>query len=197
MSLSLTNSEIVSRFKTIADFHVKADSGTTTTAVVSKLVDEEDLTGYYACFVSGDNYGLDRIIDDFDDTSGTMTFTSVTNAVDNVSEICLLEKGFQSDAKQADLYLENYLRNKGYDVSLFLTSSQLKEAHLYKTLELICSERMNEATESDVYYANKEKFRLQFEAEMNKLVADYDDNESGSIDSDEELFNTGQVRFSR
>lgn len=197
MALTLTNAEIVSRLKILSDFHVKADSGTTTTAIIKKLVEEEDVTGYYICFINGANYGIDRIVTDFYDADGVLVFDAVSSAITNTSEICLLEKGYLSDATQAEMALANYLRNKGYDIDLFLTTAQLKEAHIYKTLEIICGYKMNEANDTDVYYSNKEKFKMLFESEMAKLIADYDDNEDGIIDDDEELQKLGQIGFVR
>jgi len=197
MALTLTNAEIVSRFKTLADYHLKADSGSTTTAVNSSMIDESSVANWYICFVNGDNYGTDKVISSFHDATGTITFPAVSNAIDNQSEFCLLEKGFLSDAKQAELFIDNYLRNKGYDLSLFLTTSQLKEAHIYKTLELICAERMQDGTDDDIYFVNHNKYSTLFEIEMNKLIADYDTNENGSISEDEEKQSLGQIGLTR
>lgn len=197
MALTLTNSEIVARFKALADYRLKADSGSTTTFISNQLIDEPDLTKYYICFISGDNYGIDRIITAFDEDTGTITFDEVDQAITQIDEICIVRNGFLSDIKQGEIYLANNLRNRGLDIDLFLTTSQLKEAHLFKTLEIICTSLMNDAVDTDVYYNASEKFRSLFETELNSLIADYDEDESGTIDEDEELDNVGQVSFIR
>ena len=195
--MTLTNAEVVARFKPISDMVMKADAGTTTTLSNSVLIEEPDLTNKYVCFISGENYGQDRIINFFYEDSGKIEFDALQNAVTNVDEVAILSNGFLSDIKQAEVFMTNHLRNKGLDISLFLNVLQLKEAHIFKTLEIICQSYMKDAIDTDIFYVASEKFRVLYETELNTLVADYDSNESGSIDSDEEDLKIGQVRFAR
>ena len=122
MALNLTNSEIVARFKALADYKLKADSGSITTFISSQLIDEPDLTKNYICFVSGDNYGIDRIITAFDEDTGTITFNDINSSITDIDEVCIVRNGFLSDAKQGEIYLANNLRNRGLDINLFLFS---------------------------------------------------------------------------
>lgn len=197
MALTLTNADLLSRYTQIADFYLKADSGTTTTAVNTSLIDEVGLSNYYICFLSGSNKGTDKIVTSFDDTTGTLTFDALDNAVDNTSIFALTEIGFGNFIAEAEASIENHLRNNGYDLSLFLTSSQLKEVHILKTLELICRSRFNDGTDEDLYFKNMELFQGKFDSEMSRLIADYDTNEDGTISDDEEDQNIGQVVFAR
>lgn len=193
--MTLTNAEIVARYKALADFSFKADSGTTTTLTSKKLIDNSDISGFYVCFISGANFGLDKIITSFNDTTGTLTFSALSSSVLNTDEVAIVENGFQAEVKQAELFIINYLRNKGLDFNLMLNKPQLKESHIYKTLDLICSNLMKDAVDADVYYAQSVKYQNLFNLEMDKLVADYDINENGTIEQSEEVLNVGQVRF--
>jgi len=186
MSVTLTNADVVSRLKLLANYHFKADSGSTTTAVNTKLIDEQTIANYYICFVNGANIGLDRIITAFDDITGTCTFDALDTAITNTDEFCICDKGFQSDVEQATLNIANDFRNMGYDVDLFLTTYQLKELYIYKTLELICGSLMNDGDEEDIYFVHYERFKSLYSTELSTLTADYDANENGNIDEDEE-----------
>lgn len=198
MAVALSNADIVSRLKLLADSHLKADSGTTTTAVTSTLINESDITNHYICFISGLNNGVDRIITSFIDQSGTIGFDALDNAIDSTTEFCLLSKGFQSDIAQAEDAIRNDFRNKGYDLDLFLNSSiQLKEMFIFKTISIICGSLINDANDEDIYYFQYNRFKSLYESEQSVIIADYDANEDGNIDSEEELLSVGQVGFNR
>jgi hypothetical protein len=186
MAVTLTNADIVSRLKMLADYHLKADSGSTTTAVSRALIDEPDITSYFISFISGANIGLDEVITDFTPATGTITFATLDDAVTSVDEFCICSKGFQSDVAQATQAIANDFRNKGYDIDLFLTTSQLKEMYIYKTIELICGGLMNDGNDEDIYFVNYERFKAKYETEQATITADYDENESGDISEDEE-----------
>lgn len=196
--MTITNAEIVGRFKPLAEQgSLKANSGSTTTAVNTNLIAEADQTNNYVCFLSGSNLGVDRVISSFDDATGTLTFDALTTAVDNTTEFCIIKTGYQSDVAQAELFITNHFRNKGLNIDLFLTSSQLKELYIYKTLELICRNLMNDGTDTDMYFVAMNRFEELYNIEMASLIADYDANEDGVISEDEEESKVGQVIFSR
>ena len=194
----ISNSDIVARLKLLADEHVKADSGATTTAVNSSLSDGNDYTNNFICFISGDNAGVDRVVTSYASASGTFSFDALDTAVTNVDEFCIVSKGFQSDVIQATSIVKNDMRNRGYDVDLFLNyQTQLKEMYIYKAIELICAGLMNDGQDQDVYFVNYNRFKGLYELEASTLIADYDDNENGTIDDAEESLSVGQVGFSR
>lgn len=186
MALILSNADIVSRLKLLADRHLKADSGTTVTAVNSTLIDEVTLINQFICFITGDNVGIDRVISSFDDTTGTITFPALDNAITSSDEFCTVAVGFQSDVSQAENVIRNDLRNKGYDLDLFLTTAHIKEMHIYKTIEIICASFMNNGDDQDVYFVNYKRFERLYDIETNVMLADYDADNSGDISTDEE-----------
>ena len=186
MAVTLTNADIVSRLKLLADYHLKADSGSVTTAINSSLIDEPTVANAYICFVNGSNIGADRIITDFTTVNGTCTFDTLDNAITNTDEFCITRKGFLSDFEQASLAISNDFRNQGYDIDLFLTTAQLKELYIFKTLEIICGSLMNDGDDDDIYFIHYNRFKDLYTTEMAVLTADYDSNEDGEISEDEE-----------
>ena len=101
----------------------------------------------YICFLSGANKGVDRIITSFVSATGTFTFSDLDNTVDNTTEFAIVENGFLSYMEEAIEFIREKVKNDGKDLDLFLTESQLKEIHLYKTLDLICQDKFEDADE--------------------------------------------------
>jgi len=189
--MTITNAEIVGRLKLLADEHSKADSGSTTTAVSASLANESDYTNQFICFVNGDNANTDRIITDFDTATGTFTFSDLDNAVTNTDEFCVVSKGFQSDVLSATSIVANDMRNRGHDIDLFLNyATQLKEMYIYKTIELICASLMNDGQDHDAYYTHMINYKDLYISGIDTLIADYDEDEDGTISENEELMRT-------
>jgi len=183
----ITNADIAGRLKLLADEHLKADSGSTTTAVNASIKDGSDYKNNFICFISGDNIGVDRVISSYTVATGTFTFDTLDDAITNTDEFCVVSKGFQSDVSQATSIVANDIRNRGYDIGLFLNyQTQLKELYIYKTIELICQSLMKDGIENDVYFVNRNSFNALYETEINTLIADYDANEDGEVSESEE-----------
>jgi len=197
MSLTLSNATIVGRLKLLADEHFKADDGTDVTVTISSLVDHSDIAKQFICFVSGDNSGTDRIITNFSDITGVVSFDTLLYPVTNTDEVCIVSKGYQSEVEQAEQVIQNDMRNRGYDFSKFLEVEQLLQMHIYKTIELACAGRVNDGQDHDVYFFQTNRFKDLYHSELASLVADYDKDGNGIIDDDEEGIKLGQIGFIR
>lgn len=198
--MTLTNADIISRMSQLADIRGKADGGTTTTLINNKYsldnIDDE-FNNYYICFLNGDNKGVDRIVTDFDAQNGIFTFDELESSVNNSTLYALCEVGYLQYSDEAYIYIVERFKNDGKNISLFLNEAQLKELHLLKTLDLICQDKFNDATNEDMYYQRHLHYKETFENTYLSLVADYDLNENGAIDTDEEENKIGQIGFSR
>ena len=82
--------------------------------------------------------------------------------------------------------INNELRNRGLDIDLFLTTSQVKELHLTKCLELICMSKRQDADTDDIYHESYLVFKQNYDGELVNLKADYDTDEDGTIEEVEE-----------
>ena len=187
--ITLTNADIVARLSVLSDFYGRATSGSTTE--VTKIIpdaEDDDYNNYYMCFINGANKGEDRIVTDFVATTGVFTLdVALGTAVSNTSEFALLETGYLAKMEEAFSVIEERIKNIGAKIELFLTTSQLKELQLYKTLDLICTDLYRDATDEDMYWSNHRLYSDRFEDTFNSLRADYDSNEDGIIQEDEEL----------
>lgn len=198
MALTLTNYDIVQSLEMLSSEILKADGGTTNTLISDDLSELGDATiaGYLIVFLSGDVIGQEAYITG--GTNGTYTLdTTLTNSIANKTKFTYLEGGFKSFISRAESILTSHFRNKGMNIDLFLNNAQLKELHIYKTVELICLSKRNSANDDDAYHSNYIAFKDLYEAEFSNLVADYDTNENGVIDDGEELQQIGQVSFVR
>jgi len=197
--LVLKNSDIVSALPILADMHEKADSGSTTTLVANTLVSltEEEVVGATLCILNGSLKNTDIVITAFNDATGTITFATQSSAIDSSTVFALVYKPYDSFITRAEEIISNQFRNTNKDLALFLTTSQIKELHLLKTLEIICLSKRQNANSDDMFHINYEDFKSSYSNEVLTLKADYDVDEDGTIEEDEEEKITHQVRLKK
>ena len=188
MAWVLKNADIIAALPILADHYEKADSGSTTSLVCGRLtalVDEE-MVGATIGFINGDNAGTDVTITSYTDTTGTFGFGAVSNAVDSSTGFGIVYLDYNSYIDRAYDIIKNEMRNRGLDIDLFLTTSQVKELHLTKTLELICMAKRQAADTDDIFHESYLVFKENYQSELNNLKADYDTDEDGTIEESEE-----------
>ena len=202
MALTLTNAEIIEASPLLlADVVSKATDGSTTTLITHDLrdLDEYSVIGAYICFLDGENKGIDRIITDYSSAGGVATFTfdTLDFPIDNTTIFAIMYLSYKSASDRANAVLTNDLKKKGFDINFFLNPADLKELHLYRTVAHICLAKTQDRNDEDTYWVNYETYMEMYNTELNTLVADYDSDESGSISTEEEDLNIGQVGFQR
>lgn len=189
MAWVLKNADIIAALPILADHYEKADSGSTTSLVCGRLtalVDEE-MVGATIGFINGDNAGTDVTITSYTDTTGTFGFGAVSNAVDSSTGFGIVYLDYNSYIDRAYDIIKNEMRNRGLDIDLFLTTSQVKELHLTKTLELICMAKRQDADTDDIFHESYMVFKENYASELTSLKADYDTDEDGTIEEAEKL----------
>ncbi len=188
MAWVLKNADIIAALPILADHYEKADSGSTTQLVCSRLtlLTEGEAKGAIIGFVSGDTAGTDATVTSYDGGSGTFGFAALSNAVDGSTGFGVVYIGFTSFINRAYDIISNEMRNRGLDIDLFLTTTQVKELHLLKTLELICMSKRQDADTDDIYHESYLAFKESYESELTTLKADYDTDEDGTIEDAEE-----------
>lgn len=199
---SLTNAEMVLASPLlVADYIAKAHSGSLTTASAKSLkgLDEEEVVGAYICFLNGPNAGVDRIITAYESTNeGTFTFEPLLSApIDNTVTFGIVLLDYTGAVDRAHAIIENDLRKGGYDVDNFLEPTQLRELVLNGAMAHIMRSKRQDADTNDTYHVNYLEFDEKYKEELSTLTASYDANANGTIDSDEENLNIGQVSFAR
>ena len=189
MAWVLKNADIIAALPILADHYEKADSGSTTSLVCGRLtalVDEE-MVGATIGFINGDNAGTDVTITSYTDTTGTFGFGAVSNAVDSSTGFGIVYLDYNSYIDRAYDIIKNEMRNRGLDIDLFLTTSQVKELHLTKTLELICMAKRQDADTDDIFPESYMVVKENYASELTSLKADYDTDEDGTIEEAEKL----------
>lgn len=193
--LSLSNAEIINNLTLLADFVGRVDTSTTTSITINSLANEDIEANDTLCILSGDAKNTDIAITDFD--AGEITFDELDSSIQVRAIVAICKIGFDNYVSNAYDMLKNDIKNKSLEIELFLTEWQLKQLHVYKTLELICGDRRNGADTNDAYNANYERYYALYRSELTTFVADYDINENGSITEEEELNFKAQVGFVR
>lgn len=189
MAWVLKNADIIAALPILADHFEKADSGSTTTLISGRLTDlvEAEIVGATVGFTTGDNAGVDAVITSYTDSTGTFGFDAVSNAVDSSTGFGIVYLDYNSFINRAYDIIKNEMRNKGLDIDLFITTTQVKELHLTKTLELICMSKRQDADTDDIFNESYNVFKENYESELSTLKADYDSDEDGTIETAEEL----------
>ena len=184
MPWTLTNADIIQALPILADHYEKADSGSTTSLVCGRLTDlvQAEMVGATIGFLTGDNSGVDATITTYTDSTGTFGFAALSNAVDNTTGFGIVYLDYNSFVDRAYDIIKNEMRNKGLDIDLFLTTSQVKELHLTKTLELICLSKRQNANTDDIFHESYMVFKEKYQSEITTLKADYDTDEDGTIE---------------
>jgi len=187
-SWTLKNADIIQALPILADHYEKADSGSTTTLVCGRLTDlvQAEIEGATIAFIAGANAGNDATITSYTDTTGTFGFDAVTTAIDSSTGFGVLYLDYTGYINRAFDIIKNEMRNRGLDIDLFLTVSQVKELHLTKTLQLICMSKRQDADTDDIFHESYMVFKELYESELTTLKADYDLDEDGSIEESEE-----------
>lgn len=193
--LSLSNGKLLQNLLILSDFVGRIDVGGDEEITVASLRNDDINAQDTLCVLSGDNNGIDIVITDFDD--GVISLSGNDKTLSNRDMIGIVSIPFDSYITQAERYLKNDFRNKGAILDNFLNTEQLEQLHIYKTLSLICGDRRNSTDQNDSYNANFQRFETMYQTEFSNLLADYDENEDGTISTDEELIFKGQVGFTR
>lgn len=189
---TLANADIVSALPKLANHQERADSGTINSLICERLkgLNKENIVGAIICFLTGASFGIDATITDYDTETGEITFTPIENAVTSSTVFGIVYFDFNYFVNRAYDIIKNDIRNGGLDVDLFLDTTQVKELHLTKALELVCLAKRQDADDTDLYHASYLIFVEKYIKELASLRADYDVNEDGTITDDEKDLKT-------
>lgn len=197
--MALTNTDIIEALPILAGHREKANSGSTTTLVSLKLTDllETDMVGAIIGFLNGPNNGIEKVISSYNTATGEFGFEALQEPVDSTTVFCIIYLDYFSYTKRAYDIITSDLHKKGLDIELFLDSTQLKELHLTKTLQLICIAKRQDAETTDIYHEDYLFFTDKYATEFNNLTADYDKNDDGVIDDGEANITAPQISFGK
>ena len=160
MAWTLTNADVISAFPLLADFHEKADGGSTTTLECKRLLHLSDVEviGSTITILTGTNAGTDVLITSYaSSTTATFGFSALSNPIDSSVGFGIVLMDYTSVINRAYNIIVNEMRNKRQD-----------------------------ADNNDIYHESYLLFKEQYESELTTLKADYDEDEDGVIQESEE-----------
>ncbi len=101
---------------------------------------------------------------------------------------------YSGQIAEAFQFVKRLIKDKGKRPSMLIDGSQVRELVIIKTFEMIF---FNFATDPEgIWWKRYEQYRSLFNERFASLVIKYDEDESGTIDSDEKA-TAGQVSFLR
>jgi hypothetical protein len=102
---------------------------------------------------------------------------------------------YDKQIQEAFRAIKRDVKNKGKRPSMLIDGTQIRELIILKTFELICFDFAKNT--EDIWWARYQKYRDAYVAAFASLTIKYDEDESGTVDTDEEGTPLGQVTFQR
>jgi hypothetical protein len=169
-----------------------ADSGTSKTLVDADLINYQDdhFSGGIIEITDGTSAGQARVISDFAQSSGTVTWTtSCPSSIDTTSKY-VVRRTYQRELDRAWDEVEGFVQKAGYRPALVMDSEELKNLHIYLALGRICK---GMAKTDDVWWGRGRDYEGKALREMNGMQFVYDSDEDGVPDDKHSV----QPRFRR
>ena len=201
LAIPITDDDIYQELESLRKTNLQAQ-GTASSATSSTLLDtakrKEPDDYWKGCIIeilSGTGANQKRDITGFTQSSSTVTVSpNWTTTPDNTS-VYRIVKSFNDKIGQAFEEVQTMIYNKGKRHSLILESSQIKLPVLFLTIHKICLDLTDE--EGDKWDRLSTKYEEKFNTVFGNMIVDYDEDESGSIDEDEEQLQPNEVRLYR
>jgi hypothetical protein len=201
LSIPITDDDLYAELDSLRKANRQAH-GTATAGAGSSLTDtkrkEDDdyWTGGIIEIVSGTGVGQQRDITDFVKSTGVFTVDTAWVTNPDTTSVYRVVKAFTAKIKQSFEKLGDMLYNKGKRQDLILESSQIKFPLIYLTIHFICLDLMDQA--DDKWDKLAQAYWQKFQDSFNNLTLEYDEDESGTIDGeDEEQQGLGGVTIGR
>lgn len=202
LAITVVDSDI---YKEQSEFREKGESvsGSVTSATSTTLVDT-NLKMYLdnhwngsEVTVQNPSTGVEqtRQVTDFAQSTGTLTVSPAWATTPDSTYQYIIRRGYQKKIETAFEEMMFDIRAKGYRPALILESSELHVPNVKKTLALICRD-MIQAPE-DKYDMLSKHYEEQYKGYMDRLVLQYDTDESGTIEGAERNKDISNYRLKR
>lgn len=166
-------------------------SGTASSATTSTLLDttnrkEDDnfWKGSKIKILAGTGVDQERIVTAFTQSTSTFTVTPNWTTTPSTDSVYSVVRSYYPKIEQSFVKLQQMIYDKGKRHQLILESSQITVPLIYLTVHHLCLDLMMEEGDKWNLLANSywDKFNMSF----NNLKLEYDEDDSGSIQGDEE-----------
>lgn len=201
LSIPITDDDLFSELESLKK-KTRQVQGTATSATSSTLVDTSELkqeddywTGGQVQILAGTGVDQIRDISDFVQSTSTLTVTPDWTTTPDTTSVYVVYKSFTKQIVHAFEKICTMLYNKGKRHSLIIESSQIKFPLIYLTIHFICLDFMDQ--DGDKWQILSERYWDLFNQSFDTLHLDYDEDESGSIDDQEEQRQATSFRILR
>lgn len=201
LAVSITDVDLYNELETLREVN-KQETGTATSATTSTLLDtanrkESDnfWKGGTLEILSGTGSGQTRDITAFTQSTSTITVTPNFVTTPDTTSTYRVVRSFTTKINQAFNQIESMLYNKGRRHELILESSQIEVPLLYLTIHIICLDNRDE--QGDKWDMLAKDYLAKFDTSFNTLKLDYDEDDSGTIQGEEQQSSTGGFRIFR
>jgi len=145
--------------------------------------------------ISGTGVNQKRDVTGFTQSTSRLAVSPDWTTTPDTTSIYRLVKSFYAKINQCFEEIETMIYNKGKRHSLILESSQIKYPLLYLTIHKICQDNADEA--EDKWDRLAIRYMEKFDKAFDTMTVEYDEDESGTIDLDEETHHPSEVRIFR
>lgn len=190
LAIPITDDDLYSELDSLRRSNSQA-SGTATSGTSSTLVDtsrrkESDSfwKGGIIEILSGTGSGQRRDISAFVQSTSTITVTPNWSTTPDTTSVYRVVRSFTDKIQQGFKKLETMLYNKGKRHQLILESSQIEMPLTFLTIQDICLDLRDEV--DDKWDLLAKDYEKKFNEAYNNMKLEYDEDDSGTIQGDEE-----------
>lgn len=201
LSIPITDDDLFAELESLRKVNKQA-TGTATGGTTSTLIDtskrkesDDYWKGGVIEILSGTNIGQTRPITSFSQTTSTITVSPDFGSAIDATSIYRIVGSFYGQIVQSFKKIETMLYNKGRRDSLILESSQIEIPLLYLTIHSIALDLMSEP--DDKWAMIAKEYNDKFDKAFNTMTLEYDEDESGTIEGEEEKRNVSELRIYR
>lgn len=145
--------------------------------------------------IAGTGIGQRRDITGFTQSTGVFTITPAWGTTPDTTSIYIAVKSFTNKINAAFNNLCTMLYDKGKRHQLILESSQIAQPLIFLTVHMIALDLMDES--DDKWSRLATIYQEKFDRSFNNMKLEYDEDDSGTIEGEEEQQSQASIRIGR
>ena len=201
LSIPITDDDLYAELESLRKANKQA-GGTVTGGSTSTLIDtskrkesDDYWKGGVIEILSGTCVGQTRAVTSSTQSTGTIAVTPNFSTTIDTTSVYRIVGSFSTQILQSFKKIETMLYDKGKRDALILESSQIEIPLIYLTIHSIALDLMTEA--NDKWALLAKEYGDKFDKSFNSMTLEYDEDESGSIEGEEESQNPSELRVYR
>lgn len=201
LAIPITDDDLYNELNSLRQANVQK-TGTATSTTSNTLVDTANLkedddfwTGGRVEIIAGTGANQVRDISDFVQSTSTITVSPAWTTTPDTTSTFRIIRSFTKQIQQSFDKLTTMIYNKGQRHALIIESSQIRVPMIYLTIHTLCLDLMKES--DDKYSRLATLYWDKFNQSFDTMKLEYDEDESGTIDDEEEQRSISSLRISR